>query len=30
MVLRNCMRVTVGTREENEGFLKALKRVLVK
>lgn len=29
-VLRNCMRVTVGTREENEEFLKALKRVLLK
>jgi histidinol-phosphate aminotransferase len=29
-VLRNCMRVTVGTREENEEFLKALKRVLFK
>jgi len=29
-VLRNCMRVTVGTREENEEFLKALKKVLFK
>jgi histidinol-phosphate aminotransferase len=29
-ILRNCMRVTVGTREENEEFLKALKRVLFK
>jgi histidinol-phosphate aminotransferase len=27
-VLRNCMRVTVGPREENEEFLKALKKVL--
>ena len=27
-VLKNCMRVTVGSREENEAFLKALKSVL--
>jgi histidinol-phosphate aminotransferase len=24
-ILKNCMRVTVGSREENEGFLEALK-----
>ncbi|HVO67320.1 MAG TPA: histidinol-phosphate transaminase [Syntrophales bacterium] len=29
-VLKNCMRVTVGTREENSEFLKALKKVLLK
>lgn len=29
-VLRNCMRVTVGTREENEEFVEALKKVIVK
>ena len=27
-VLKNCMRVTVGNREENEAFLKALKTVM--
>ena len=29
-VLRNCMRVTVGTLEENEEFLRAFKKVVVK
>ncbi len=29
-VLKNCMRVTVGTREENEEFLKVLKKTLFK
>ncbi|HYA14802.1 MAG TPA: histidinol-phosphate transaminase [Syntrophales bacterium] len=29
-VLTNCMRVTVGTREETNEFLKALKKVLLK
>jgi histidinol-phosphate aminotransferase len=27
-VLKNCMRVTVGSREENEEFLKALRSVI--
>lgn len=27
-VLKNCMRVTVGSREENEGFLKALRSAI--
>ncbi len=27
-VLKNCMRVTVGSREENEGFLEALKSAI--
>jgi histidinol-phosphate aminotransferase len=29
-MLRNCMRVTVGTQDENNEFLKALKKVLLK
>ncbi len=29
-VLKNCMRVTVGTREENDEFLKLLKKILSK
>lgn len=29
-ILKNCMRVTVGTRDENETFLKTLKKVLLK
>jgi histidinol-phosphate aminotransferase len=29
-VLKNCMRVTVGNREENQEFLKALKKILLK
>ncbi len=29
-VLKNCMRVTVGNREENEEFLKVLKKILLK
>jgi histidinol-phosphate aminotransferase len=29
-VLKNCMRVTVGSREENEEFLKVLKKILQK
>jgi histidinol-phosphate aminotransferase len=29
-ILKNCMRVTVGNREENEEFLKALKKSLFK
>lgn len=29
-ILKNCMRVTVGNREENEQFLKALKKVIQK
>lgn len=29
-VLGNCMRVAVGTGEENEEFVKALKKVLLK
>ena len=29
-VLKNCMRVTVGKREENEDFLKVLKKILLK
>jgi len=28
-ILKNCMRVTVGNREENEEFLKALKKILI-
>ena len=29
-VLKNCMRVTVGNREENQEFLKVLKKILLK
>lgn len=29
-VLKNCMRVTVGNREENEEFLKVLNKILLK
>ena len=29
-ILKNCMRVTVGSREENKEFLKVLKKILVK
>jgi histidinol-phosphate aminotransferase len=29
-VLKNCMRVTVGNRQENQEFLKALKKILLK
>ncbi len=29
-VLKNCMRVTVGNREENQEFLKALKKIFLK
>jgi histidinol-phosphate aminotransferase len=29
-VLKNCMRVTVGNREENKEFLKVLKKILLK
>ncbi len=28
-ILKNCMRVTVGNREENEEFLKSLRKILV-
>ena len=28
-ILKNCMRVTVGTRGENEEFLKALRKILI-
>jgi histidinol-phosphate aminotransferase len=28
-ILKNCMRVTVGKREENEEFLKALRKILI-
>ncbi|HET6459370.1 MAG TPA: histidinol-phosphate transaminase [Syntrophales bacterium] len=29
-ILKNCMRVTVGSREENKEFLKVLKKILLK
>lgn len=29
-VLKNCMRVTVGNREENQEFLRALKKIILK
>ncbi|MDO8784985.1 MAG: hypothetical protein Q7J12_02090, partial [Syntrophales bacterium] len=29
-IMRNCMRVTVGSREENEEFLAALNKAIAK